>query len=190
MREYEMEAYSAKKAIAMRTFELILLNSFLSVILTILCSGMLISTNQKKCFVWSSFFVLIYFVANTFMLKKYCKKTETMLKYFACSYAAYTIFALITFTVYKFANKDFYTWFFSITKFAQFLPFDITTLGSIIIFHVLLCFSVIIAPINIMYIWDVDKYNQYSYDEYEGDEDVLGEEVLQEEFFGENSYND
>ena len=163
---YEIEVYPAWKAIVRRFSELLLMDMFLSAILTVVCSGMLFEVNQRKCFVWSSIAVLIYFIVNVIMLNGSCRKIRDTKKYFVCSYAAYALFAVLTFILFGFANKEFYTWFFSITKFAQFSEVVRSTHTSIILFHLIMCVAVLVAPINVTYVWNSDKYNSadYAYD--------------------------
>lgn len=163
---YEIEVYPVWKAIVRRFSELLLMDMFLSAILTVVCSGMLIEVNQRKCFVWSCIAVLIYFIVNVVMLNSSCKRIRNTKKYFVCSYASYAIFAVLTLILYKFANKEFYTWFFSITKFAQFSDAVRSTFASVIIFHMMMCVAVLVAPINVTYVWNSDKYNSadYAYD--------------------------
>lgn len=166
LEEYEIEIYPMWKGIVRRFCEVLLCCMFLSAILTVFCSGMIMEVNSRKCFVWSSVAVFVYFVANVVMLNGCCKRIKDMRKYFICGYLPYAAFALLTFILFKYANKEFYTWFFSITKFAQFSEIIKTTHTSIVLFHLVMCVAVVVAPINVTYVWNADKYNghEYAYD--------------------------
>ena len=174
LEEYEIEIYPMWKAMVRRFSEVLLCCMVLSAILTVFCSGMIMEVNSRKCLVWSSATVAIYFVANVVMLKSSCKKIRDTKRYFIAALVPYAVFALLTFVLFRYANKEFYTWFFSITKFAQFADLIRTTRTSIILFHLIMCVAIVIAPINVTYVWNADKYNEHTYT-YDPENDYIEE---------------
>lgn len=138
--------------VILRFFELLITTVLLSVAVTALnIAGIIFSrtTLFLGTFLGTALFVFI----NIRRLRLCYFDVHSNFIYYSVNYAAYFIFAAVSFAIYKFCSNEVYTWMFAITKFAKYIM-EFSNVESALIFHGVGLLMILLAPLGMGWIFD------------------------------------
>lgn len=145
----------AFRVIIRRFWELFLVNTAISVFLTLLNLGEFL-TGQNSLFFGMLIGITVFVTVNFRMLRCCYFDLRNNFLYYTTNIAAYLLFALLSAFVYLLFPSEIYTWLFAVTKFLKYTNTPLAVPYSAAVFH-LIGFSVIfLAPIGMRWIFVYD----------------------------------
>jgi len=143
------------KIVIRRFFELLITCAVVSVVITFLhVTDMLVTDNSLCAVLLIGVTVFVFLNVRMLRLCYYEMKSNSI--YLLVNISAYLLFAAICFIVHLFCSKECFTWIFAITKFARYSNFNLETLYSAVLFHIIGICMVMLAPIGMSWIFMYD----------------------------------
>ena len=139
------------KTATKRFFELLLINTILSAVVTALNFTGFIKT-QDLIFISTSLGVFLSMFINIQFMRKYYYDLASKMTYYPSNYIAHLLFLAVNLAVGAIFDNNVYAWLFSITKFARFSHLEWGSLTSAILFNCLMILSIHIAPVGMGWI--------------------------------------
>ena len=143
----------------------IVIRRFLEMLITcVLCSAIAVVFNITGLITTKfSVFILIllsaacWFLLNVYMLRRCYFGLRNKRIYYISNFTAYTFFGLCTVIVYLCFSNAVYGWLFAIAKFLKYTKFDISTVQSTALFHLLGGLMILWAPAGMEWIFLLDE---------------------------------
>ena len=111
---------------------------------------------MESCFVNLSLGAFLYWILNVFMLRRCYFDLKDKSLYYLVNYASYAAFIFFGICIYYIGNKEVYAWLFSITKFARYSGYGISTFTSAMIFHTIMLITIYLSPIGMGWVFEKD----------------------------------
>ena len=141
-----MEKTIFKHVFIGRLHELVLVNMFLSIPLTFVCLQQ--GASDRVIMITLTAGVAVYMLIQMRMLRQCYFDLQILPVFYLANYASWLAFAGLHGGLYYICNTEIYTWLFSITKFAQFSEYNISSLQSVLIFHGCILVLILAAPLG------------------------------------------
>lgn len=129
-----------------RFLELILSSLAMSALVTIFNKTNLLNTKPMVLFALIAAW-LVFVIFNVVRMRDCFFELDNVWIHYAANVVSYVGFGYLSLFLFKVSNVA-YAWFFGIAKAMQYSPFGITTYESLVFFHIIGAFAVIIAPVG------------------------------------------
>lgn len=125
---------------------------------------------------------IIFLVSNAFMLRQCFFDLRNVAAYYLLNYLAYFIFMVITYVTFRVFGEVPYAWMFNTLKLAAFTDFDLSSLRSTFVMHLIMLVLITVAPIGMEWVFDLpDEIFDEEEDDFEDDFEETPEDLPPEE---------
>lgn len=139
------------KVIIRRLCELLLICAIISAIITFFfVAGILYTDTYLSIALLIGLFLFAFI--NLRMLRQCYFDLHNNKNYYFSNILSYVIFALVSFGVCKLCSGIIFTWLFAVTKFLKYTNAGISTITSMLFFHIIGILSVLLAPIGMKWV--------------------------------------
>ena len=114
-------------------------------------------TSKNAVFILALLGVICWFFLNLWRLRVCYFALHDRKCYYISNFAAYVVFCICTVVIYLCFSSAVYGWAFAITKFLKYTNLYISTVQSTAVFHLLGGISILLAPIGMKWIFELEE---------------------------------